>query len=212
MTSLGRDTAAEVPAGEDQPETTKRRTDDIDRLLAELGGPIQFSSIVPRGNGVGAMRIATFEADNLAAAAFVARNDAEGRASYYSLNIIKPGVAKKATKADILAARGAHIDIDPPHDGSPFDHVTALAMLRDLPLPPTYIVDSGGGFQPVWLFDAPVTDLELVEGINRRLAILTGGDHCFNIDRLLRVPGSLNTPDAKKAAAGRVPARAKFVL
>lgn len=184
---------------------------DVQRLLATLGGPVQFVSIVPRGNGEGPVRVASFELGDPAAVAWVLRNDKEGRASYYSLSIVRDGLNKKATKADIVTARGAFVDIDPPKDGAPFDRAWAIEKLHGLPIPPSYIVDSGGGLQPVWLFDKRETDLALVEGVNRRLAEMTRGDHCFNIDRLLRVPGSLNTPDAKKAAAGRVPMRAGFV-
>ena len=187
-----------------------QRQQDIHRLLVTIGGPVQFVSIVPRGNGEGPVRVATFEAGDPAAVAWVARNDKEGRASYYSLSIVREGVTKKATKDDIVAARGAFVDIDPPKNGEPFNKAEALEKLHSLPLPPSYIVDSGGGLQPVWLLDKPETDLALIEGVNRRLVELTHGDHCFNIDRLLRVPGSLNTPPKNKAAAGRVPVRARF--
>ncbi|MBA3511841.1 hypothetical protein [Sphingomonas sp.] len=198
------------PEASDRPEAVQRQQ-DIHRLLATIGGPVQFVSIVPRGNGDGPVWVATFELGDPAAVAWVARNDAEGRASYYSLSIVRDGLNKKATKADIVAARGLFVDIDPPKNGAAFDKASALENLRSLPMPPSFIVDSGGGLQPIWLFDTPEPNLTLVEGVNRRLAEMTAGDHCFNIDRLLRVPGSLNTPDAKKAAAGRVPVRASFV-
>jgi hypothetical protein len=192
-------------------DDTVQRQQGVQRLLATIGGPVQFVSIVPRGLGEGPVRVATFEVGDPAAVAWVARNDKERRASYYSLSIVRDGLNKKATKADIVAARGAFVDIDPPKDGAAFDRAWALEKLRGLPIPPSYIVDSGGGLQPVWLFEKPEIDLALVEGVNRRLIEITRGDHCFNIDRILRVPGSLNTPDAKKAAAGRVPVRASFV-
>jgi hypothetical protein len=199
-----------LTAGDEADKVQRQR--DVHRLLMLTGGPTQFVSIVPRGNGEGPPRVATFgPEDHPAAVAWVARNDAEGRASYYSLSIVRDGLNKKATKADIVAARGLFVDIDPPKDGEPFDRAFFLEKLNGMDVPPSFIVDSGGGLQPVWLFDKPVENLELVEGINLRLAELLSGDHCFNIDRLLRVPGSLNTPDAKKAAAGRVPRRASFV-
>jgi len=197
-----------LTAGDEAEKVQRQR--DVQRLLA-LIGRTQFLSLVPRGNGEGLVRVATFEPGDPAAVAWVARNDAEGRASYYSLSIVREGLNKKAKKADIVAARGVFVDIDPPKDGRRFDRAWALEKLNGMDVPPSYIVDSGGGFQPVWLFDKPVENLDLVEGINLRLAELLSGDHCFNIDRLLRVPGSLNTPDAKKAAAGRVPRRASFV-
>lgn len=172
---------------------------------------MQFVSLVPAGTGEGAMRVASFKAGDPAADEFVARSDREGRACYYSLNIVREGLSKKATKADIAAARGLHADIDPVA-GQSFDRTAQLERLAQLLIPPSYIVNSGNGLQPVWLFDAPVHNLEAVEGMNRALERQLGADNCHNIDRLLRVPGSLNTPTAKKAAAGRVPAPAEFVL
>jgi hypothetical protein len=180
-------------------------------LLASLGGHTQFVSLVPAGTGSGPIWCECFGPGDQKVLDFVARSNAERRASYYALNEVQAGLTKKAAKADIVAARGLHVDVDPPSDGSPFDKYGALTQLRALPLQPSYIVDTGGGFQAIWLFNAPVHDLQLVEAINRRIAALTGGDHCHNIDRLLRVPGSLNTPTAKKAAVGRKPAWAQFV-
>ncbi|WP_294289098.1 hypothetical protein [uncultured Sphingomonas sp.] len=182
---------------------------DVQRLLTYLGGPVQFASMVPDG---GPMRFAIFEAGDPAADAFVARNDREARSSYYSLNRVRPGLSSKATKADIVEAIGAHADIDPRKAGGPFDKPAVIARLRSLDVPPSFIVDSGGGLQPIWLFDAPTGDFDLVEGVNRSLVALFDADPgTFNIDRLLRVPGSLNTPNAKKAAAGRVPVMARFL-
>ena len=199
---------ANLNAGDEAAKVQRQR--DVQRLLTLLG-PTQFVSIVPRGNGEGPVRVATFEPGDPAAVAWVARSDAEGRSSYYSPNIVREGLTKKATKADIVAARGVFVDIDPPKDGSDFDRAWALETLRGMEMPPSYIVSSGYGLQPVWLFSRPVPNFEIIEGINLKLAHMFKGDNCHNIDRLLRVPGSLNSPDAKKAAAGRVPRRAGFV-
>ena len=180
-------------------------------LLASLGGSTQFVSLVPAGTGSGPIWCECFAPGDPNMLDFVARRNAERRACYYALNEVEAGLTKKATKGDIVAARGLHVDVDPPKDGSLFDKSGALTQLRALPIQPSYIVDTGGGFQAVWLFNEPVRDFSVVEDMNRRIASLTGGDHCHNIDRLLRVPGSLNTPTAKKAAAGRKPAWAQFV-
>lgn len=184
---------------------------DVQRLLRLLGGPVQFASMCP--DRVKPPRFCIFEHGDPAADDFAQHSDLEERACYYSLNVTRPGLATKASKPDIVAARGSHADIDPPKDGGAFDKAAVLDKLNASAMPPTYVVDSGGGLQPVWLFEGEVTDFELVEGINRALIARYGGDPgTFNIDRLLRVPGSLNTPNAKKAAAGRQPARAGFVL
>lgn len=73
--------------------------------------------------------------------------------------------------------------------------------MRSLDVPPSFIVDSGGGLQPIWLFDAPTTDFELVEGINRSLVALFDADPgTFNIDRLLRVAESIMEVDREADA------------
>jgi hypothetical protein len=46
-------------------------------------------------------------------------------------------------------------------------------------------------------------NIEAVEARNRKLAADLGGDHVQNVDRLMRLPGTLNVPDAKKLAKGR---------
>ena len=46
---------------------------------------------------------------------------------------------------------------------------------------------------------------------NRKVAARFGADHCHNIDRVMRVPGTLNYPNAKKRAAGRTVSLAKVI-
>ena len=50
---------------------------------------------------------------------------------------------------------------------------------------------------------------ERVEAENRAIDAALGGDATFNIDRLLRLPGTLNFPNRKKRAKGRQVARAQ---
>jgi hypothetical protein len=57
---------------------------------------------------------------------------------------------------------------------------------------PTFIVDSGHGYHGYWIFDRPQTDLGRIERINKGIAGRTNGDHTFNINRLMRLPGSTN--------------------
>lgn len=54
-------------------------------------------------------------------------------------------------------------------------------------------------------------DLELVEAINRALAHRFGGDHCFAINQLMRVPGTVNHPTPVKLKRGRTPALATIL-
>ena len=47
---------------------------------------------------------------------------------------------------------------------------------------------------------------------NVQLELLFGGDNCHNVDRILRLPGTINIPDAKKLKKGRKPTRKKRAL
>jgi len=122
---------------------------------------------------------------------------------YYSVNEVRADFrGVKATKADIVAARYAHVDID---------DMGGLARLNAYRLEPSFIVFSGGGYQAFWKLAEPTTDLDRVERINRQLAADLGGDNCHNIDRIMRLPGTINLPNAKKRKVGRVPTLAHVV-
>jgi RecA-family ATPase len=54
-------------------------------------------------------------------------------------------------------------------------------------------------------------DLELVEAINRSIAQRFGGDHCFAINHLMRVPGTTNWPTEAKIKRGRKPSFATIL-
>jgi len=81
---------------------------------------------------------------------------------------------------------------------------------------PTILVHTGNGLQYWWLYTEPVPiseawPLERFEAINRGLAQALGGDAVHDLARVLRVPGTLNLPDAKKRARGCVPVMAKLL-
>lgn len=123
--------------------------------------------------------------------------DQTGKNIYFHVNALRAGAKnKKATKDDVEKVLAFHTDIDNPE---------AFELLENFPLRPTAVVASGGGRQAFWLLREPLRDLALAERLNRAIAELCGGDHCWNVDRLMRVPGTVNVPNAKKRAAGRVP-------
>jgi len=73
----------------------------------------------------------------------------------------------------------------------------ALAAIEQFSLRPTMSIDSGGGYQPYWLFREPVElldgNLTQVEHINRGLALALGGDvGATDAARILRLPGTYN--------------------
>jgi hypothetical protein len=77
------------------------------------------------------------------------------------------------------------------------------------PQHPSVILFSGGGHQGFRLLIEPVVikgpdDIARVEACNRRIERDLGGDHCHNINRIMRVPFTWNLPTEKKLGAGRV--------
>jgi len=72
-----------------------------------------------------------------------------------------------------------------------------LDMLRTYPLPPTLIIDSGNGLHAYWKLERfLVRNLDMVEGRNRGLAHIFNADHCWDLSRVLRPPGTHNWKDA----------------
>lgn len=128
-----------------------------------------------------------------------------GHNIYWTINTVRPGfTGSKPSKADITAARFAHVDIDP----SPgWDKADTLARLIEAGA--TVVVDSGNGLQALWAVECSVPE---VEAINRGLIARFNADKgTWNADRLFRVPGYTNYPNAKKRAAGRVPTGAALL-
>lgn len=59
-------------------------------------------------------------------------------------------------------------------------------------IPPTYAVFSGHGWHCYWMLDKPCLDAEVIEKANKLLADDLNGDDCWNVNRILRVPGTTN--------------------
>lgn len=163
---------------------------------------IHLVAITPDGPITGKF----FGEDAASAAAWAAEQNLAGRNIYWTVNVSSGG-DKKPSKADITSLRFYHVDVDPPKNGQPWDKEAALQALIARGNP-SFVIDSGNGLQALWRHDALSTDQAAVEDVNRGLELTFAGDHCWNIDRLLRVPGTTNWPDAKKLAAGRLPSAA----
>jgi len=177
----------------------------ITSFLAAIGQDVHLCSIVPDG---GSCTGRWFGTDLQSATNWAAAESEAMRNVYWTVNRVAEHCNKKPSKTDIVDVRFAHIDIDPPKAGGALDKLQKQAELLSLSFPPTLIIDSGGGLQAFWRLAGPASIAE-VEAVNRGLAERLGGDHCHNIDRLMRLPGTVNYPNAKKCAAGRTPSLAK---
>jgi hypothetical protein len=84
--------------------------------------------------------------------------------------------------------------------------------LESFPLPPSLKVSSGGGAHLYWILRDAIElsaadTIARIENINKGLADQFGGDHCWNADRIMRIPGTTNWPTAKKRERGRLAPR-----
>jgi hypothetical protein len=137
---------------------------------------------------------------------------------YYSIN--QPGrvLDKKADKSDIRLVRAFHVDIDPDNGETPEQcKARACNALASFSPPPSTLVDSGNGIQALWLLEEPIllngdeAGWRRVEAFNIALGEAFGADHCHNIDRIFRLPGTINFPNKKKRALGRSECPAKLL-
>lgn len=140
---------------------------------------------------------------------------------YFSVNEPAQGAPNtKLKKEHIARVRAIFVDADP-RKSAPFDEERQrLAKLADAarrsPCPPTYVVDSGGGYQFFWqlaekLPAADAANAKWAEEQGRGLAFAIGGDPIQNVDRIMRLPGTTNHPDEKKRSRGRAAAPARMI-
>ena len=183
---------------------------EIEHFLAStVRDSIHICSISPDGSSRPTGKL--FGDDITAATAWSVEQNRARRNVYWTVNIVCSTVRTKPTKSEVSAARFCHVDLDPPKDGTFFDVTSALKTLDDMRYQPSFVFNSGAGIQAFWRLDVMVKDIEAVEICNAGLATLLGGDKCHNIDRLMRIPGTVNFPDARKRARGRIPALASIL-
>jgi hypothetical protein len=160
--------------------------------------------------------------------AWVGEQTARRRNVYYSVNEpIPEAPATKLTKAHIARIRAIGGDVDPRlPDGAPLEDtpeadatrralmlearnavLEQAAKIADGPFPPSITLDSGNGAQFVWILAEKLDPANYridAEEQGRGIAAVIGGDAVGNIDRVLRLPGTINFPSESKRRAGKV--------
>ena len=126
---------------------------------------------------------------------------------YYSANPTKGPMSKKAAKTDIAAIEYLLADLDPRDDETPEAAKTRyLEQLATFEPKPTAIIDSGNGIQCLWRLlprillssasEDVIADVEVRSAaLMTRLGAKAGTQ---NIDRILRLPGTINLPNKAK--------------
>ena len=149
--------------------------------------------------------------------AFLIRNHERSWNIYYTPYLPIPDLRTSPRKnpLEIQQIRSIHVDLDLPHPPHPrsapildnFNHL--YERLLQMSPPPTVIIFSGGGFQALWRLLLPIDDPPAnaahIEEINVAIERSLGGDNCHNVNRILRLPGTVNFPDYRKLARGRTP-------
>jgi predicted P-loop ATPase len=161
--------------------------------------------------------------------AFVQKFDGK-RNLYYSVNPTRTAMTSKAAKPDIAAIEYVLADLDP-KEGETSEAAKAryLPALKQYKPSPTAFLDSGNGIQSLWRLATPIklsvweqdgnklkspeqATIDKAEACAAKLmADLGGKAGTQNIDRILRLPGTTNLPNAKKRKDGRVERQAKLI-
>src|SRR5262245_46894897 len=184
------------------------------------GGPWVLTAIVPDGTPTTITAKTPKEAQR-----FI--RDHNGRCNlYYSVNPTRGILAKKAAKTDIATIEYVLADLDPAEAEPSADAKARYrAQLETFEPRPTFVIDSGNGIQLLWRLAAPIVLGEPGPGANGTLCYspkdqaqideaearsaavmvqLNAKAGTQNIDRILRLPGTINLPNAKKKREGRV--------
>ena len=193
------------------------------------GGPWLLVAIVPDGET--STRTFTRLED---AAAFITQHNASENI-YYTVNPTRHAMSKKPSKIDIAAIEYMFSDLDPKDDESPEDaKARYLAAIEEHNA--TAVIDSGNGIQGLWKLTQRIELAEPLMGTDdkgkpkkvfppqtaetvaeveaRTKALMTrlgsvAGTQ--NIDRLLRLPGTVNHPNANKRAKGKVSCSTRLI-
>ncbi len=137
---------------------------------------------------------------------------------YWTVNSVIRPMDSKPSRKDIKSMDFLHVDIDP-RSGKDLDEEQKdiKERLDGFEPPPSAIIYSGGGYQAFWRLQDPLQidgkedSYEDAKRYNVQIERILGGDNCHNVDRIMRLPGTVNRPNAKKRAKGRSPVRATVV-
>ncbi|MEM1173299.1 MAG: hypothetical protein AAGI27_00680 [Pseudomonadota bacterium] len=176
-------------------------TDVAIRFLREFHGDALWVLTAIHNGGIATQ---TFDAQRADQAQRFIRRYAERGWNLYFLPATPHGVlGKKPSKSDIASTRWLWVDLDPRVDEDlAGERERLLGLLthnlpNSVPGPPTLIVDSGRGFWGYWRLKEPA-GIE-AEEFMRELERIFSADKCHNIDRVARLPGTLNTKTGERA-------------
>lgn len=112
--------------------------------------------------------------------------------------------SERNTAASVAAVNAVWCDVDAKDHGG--DMAAALAVVQRAPLPPSAVVNSGGGYHGYWLLAEPfqiagdAARRAQIAGLLRRWVAAVGGDPVGDLPRILRLPGTFNGKNGGRRA------------
>lgn len=146
---------------------------------------------------------------------------------YYSVNqpVQSAYDKRKLSKTDVHSVHFLHVDVDPrAGEDVGAEQVRILKRIESYHIKPSVVVFSGGGYNALWKLSRPIPVADgspsPEETISRAIDVerrnwqfeldFETPDHCRDVSRILRLPGTLNRPNAEKIAKGRTIALARI--
>lgn len=141
---------------------------------------------------------------------------------YFSVNtVIASKFKTRADREGIERVTHFHVDIDP-RAGEDLDaeRERIKKLIENPPhgVPkPSVVIFSGGGYQLFWILEesieiaGDINKAEAAKLYNLQLEFLYHGDNCHDVPRVMRLPGTINVPNAKKIDRGQSNQLAKVV-
>jgi hypothetical protein len=183
--------------------------DFLERLYAGTEHAVELRAL---GDGPPAIR---FTRDPEIVVDFCTKYDGPGRGCFWAIATRRNG-SHSGKRADICELPGVWVEIDCYKFGVTKE--TVVAALRLCPLPPSIIIDSGGGIHAYWLFreamdvrlpsdGRPDTVKDEVDAVLKQLAGVFAGDIAScDITRILRLPGTHNSKTGELRPVGLIDA------
>jgi Protein of unknown function (DUF3631) len=176
-------------------------------LARPLGGQLMLLHISDQGSPPQA-RTFLVPAETIALIEWARHHNAEHRNIYWLPNDTAL-TGKKPAKNNMTEARYAWVDCDPDIDGfGSYDaaraHLTGVHFNKLAPIA-SFVIDSGNGLQAFFRLPEPVSlpdGLESYERANKAIGQALQGPSTFSCDHIMRVPGTLNWPNAAKLKKG----------
>lgn len=201
----------------DTAEIAAELVNAVDFLTAWPGERIHLTAIDPNTGKVIGHSFDKDDAGKKSVLECMRRAVKSGRGLYFNVNglavALNTRAKVKAAESEVNALHAFHVDVDVDKsitDPAAFEIAKADLLERiksESPQPPSIIIDSGNGYGVFWLLYEPVavTDAnrDLFTRVNVALRDKLGGDAAQNLDRVMRVPFTVNFPNAAKRKRNR---------